>query len=265
MQQGNGLGGHEVLLADDCPGELRDVLRALAVTAKKFDLESAGRGGSFEPRTTNLVLLPAYDADGCPIDALAAAIRSQSPHVSLFVCATTLPEVQRRLPSLAWAGVDQVFVLATPSDRSTLAAAIRRRLLAPPPAEALRALVKATPASDGRALAMWLLRNSCFPLGVKDVRAIFGKDLKTLQKYLRPFDTIGTLLRLGIVLHARELRRRGLTRKAAARQLGLVDPGSLWRKERLIHRHAFNGFLYDVLTTLVEEHPRDHNEVVNAF
>lgn len=243
----NGLDGHELLVAEDCPGELQEVLRALGgVTARKSDLESLGRGASLEVRTTNLVLLPAYDSDGCPIDALATAIRSRSPHVSLFVCAATLREVQGRLPSLAWAGVDQVYVLATQSDRSMLAAAIRRRLLAPPPAEALRALARSTVACEGKTLATWLLRNGCFALGVKDVRVMFGKDLKTLQKYLASFDKIGVLLRLGITLHARELQRRGIVGKTAAARLGLSGSVALWRKERFIRHHAFTGVLHDI-------------------
>lgn len=247
MDLHNDLCGHELLVADDCLGELQEVLRALGrVTVRKFDLESLSRGASLEARTTNLVLLPAYDSDGCPIDALATAIRTRSPHISLFVWASSLQEVQGRLPSLAWAGVDQVYVLATPYDRSMLAAAICRRLLAPPPAEALRSLARSTVASEGKTLAMWLLRNGCFALGVKDVRVMFGKDLKTLQKYLVSFDTIGVLLRLGITLHARELQRRGIVRKTAASRLGLSGSVALWRKERFIRNHAFTGVLHNI-------------------
>jgi hypothetical protein len=245
----NALDGYEVLLADGCPGELRDILRSLGnITARQLDINSLGRGAILDLRRTTLVLLPAYDSDGCPIDAVAAAIRSRSPHISVFVCASTLRDVQGRLPSLAWSGVDQVFVLATRTDRSTAAASIRRRLLAPPPAQALRAVVKATQESQGRTLAMWLLRNGCFPLGVKDVRTMFGKDLKTLKKSLATFDTIGVLLRLGIVLHAQELPRVGVVRAhTIAAHLGLSGCDSLRRKVHLVQTHTFHGVLHDIV------------------
>ena len=166
--------------------------------------------------------------DGSPTLNLIEVLRQRFPHLGVFVVSESSLELGPWLPGLAWSGEDEAFCLETPSDRTSLLEALSRRVNAPPPEVALRALWAEWESLADRMIPMYCVRNGFRDLNPILVPAWFGISDKTLRLRIRTagLPTPGLLRRFGCVLHANSLRH-GTSSDDAARRVGLATAKDL--------------------------------------
>ncbi len=181
----------------------------------------------------HLVVLGANFRDGTPAEEVARRLRRSHPHIGIFVVATQGECEPRRLPGLAHAGVDELYFVDAPGEYERLADHVRRRLVVPPPEEALRVVVK----SEGsrHPVTMWLLRNAYRNPSIDDAAAHFGRHRTTVWRWLSDagLPDPGTILRCGRLLHVWQLRNNGHESKIVADRMGLESEAGV---RMILHR-----------------------------
>lgn len=202
-----------------------------------------------ESRTASL--LPLHDAsvivlgprlsDGTSSAARIGWLREALPHVGVLVCATSVLRYSERLPAFAAVGADAWVAIHDDADLRNLREFVIRRLLAPPPEAELREMQARLRPGLGRLIALHCLRNSHCKWRVGEVASTFSMDPKTLNNLVRDAGapSSGILLRLGRVLHAKELRRRtSLSQEQIAHRLGFGSASALGMLRYRLQRSA---------------------------
>ena len=189
-------------------------------------------------RATAIAMAPVLSNGSSAIDAIEQ-LRSQMPHVGMYVVARETKEVARLMPKLALAGVDEVFCLDSPTDMETFEGTMRARLAAPAPETEIRLLWRCFRGSPERPLVMHCVRNG-FRLDVWSIRSkVFSACRKTLQNRVAilGLPSPGILSRTGRVLHAQELERRGVKpTTVVAAILGFPSPNAMQRSRRRLRK-----------------------------
>jgi hypothetical protein len=212
-------------------GEENDSFHIITVELVKHLAEP---NSAFLRKATAIVMAPLLSSGVSAIDAIEQ-LRAVIPHVGMYVIAREMSEVAKDMAALAAAGVDEVFVLNTPSDVKAFENTMRARLSAPAPETEMRLLWKWFRESTERSLVMHCVRNG-FRLDVWTVRSrVFNQCRKTLQNRVAilGLPSPGILSRCGRVLHVQELERRGVKPTTAiARILGFPSAGAMQRSRR---------------------------------
>ena len=198
----------------------------------------AGGNSAYLSKSTAIVMASVLPNGLSAIDAIQQ-LRTQVPHVGMYVIARDTREVASSMTKLAHAGVDEVFCLDTRSDIQAFQDTIRARLAAPAPETELRLLWKWFRESSERSLVMHCVRNG-FRLDVWSIRSrVFNACRKTLQNRvsLLELPSPGILSRTGRVLHAQELERRGVKPSTVvAAILGFPSAGAMQRSRRRLRK-----------------------------
>jgi AraC-like DNA-binding protein len=197
----------------------------------------------------SVVVVSTYQTRGRPSDVLVARLRARFPDLTIFVRSEGTSRFNE-LTTFTSAGADEVFAPTLSASDRSLAAAIRQRTLAPVPRRVLCESAGALPEASGRTIALWCLRNTYRKRSVADVAIRFGVDRKTASRRCRNVGAppVATLLRLGRLYHAAELRRTSfLSQDEIARRLGfsnavaLVMSRARARRAELSLGHAAGG------------------------
>ena len=172
---------------------------------------------------------------GEPAMQRLVALRRRMPHVGFYVVARSTRGLEPLLAQLAGLGVDDAFCLESDTDWKHLEREVRRRVQAPPPEEALRALWKEWEANAQRAVAMHLVRNGFRPMNAERAVAWFAMNEKTMREHLSSagIPSPGLLHRFGLALHGSALGSWGAMERVA-RRLGLSSAKELQAKRRRV-------------------------------
>lgn len=210
-----------------------------------------------------VLLLGARTSDGAPALAALREMRRRTPHVLVFACASGSSHIQRELPRLAVAGLDQFFIVGSPADEADLVTVVSDRVLAPPPARALQALAALGLEPLHLRVAMHAYRNSQRATSMTDVARRFGRSLRTVEGWCDApaLPNMADLFRCGRYLHLVELEHRGVqsvTERAG--RLGFATETNLrqwiWRLRRTIRESPkLQGFAsrFDDLAPLLSQ------------
>jgi AraC-like DNA-binding protein len=177
-----------------------------------------------------VIVLGSRLSDGASSTLTVRHLRERLPHVSITVCATSVGRYSEGPPALAAAGADGWFRADRDADLHQLVAFVSRRVRAPVPELEVRDLHARLRHGLGRLIALYCLRNSHRQWRVGEVASAFAMDPKTVNRLVRQAGAppAGVLLRLGRLLHARELRRRtNLSQEEIARRLGFGSASAL--------------------------------------
>lgn len=182
-----------------------------------------------------VVIVGSRSADGLPSDELVRELRRFLPHVAVYVCARNGERVLDRVKLYARAGADDLIVLDSWADARNFHGIIAARVAAPPPEPELRLFHEAIPASVGRTIGLYCLRNGHCSTTVTDLAAYFGTNGDTLANRLRVrgLPSPVWMLRWGYELAFRELWRCGVCARAEiARRLGVDTTAALRVRRR---------------------------------
>lgn len=188
-----------------------------------------------------IVIVGSRSADGLPSDELVRELRRILPHVAVYVCARRGERVLDRVKLYARAGADDLIVLDSWVDARNFHEVIAARMEAPPPERELRLFHEAIPASEGRTIGLYCLRNGHCSTTVTDLAAYFGTSCDTLANRLkvRGLPSPVWMLRWGYELAFRELWRWGICARAEiARRLGVDTTAALRMRRRRLRACA---------------------------
>jgi hypothetical protein len=197
----------------------------------RLDLLAESRSQSSEPlRAAHLLVLGPRSSDGADAAALVGRLRNSAPHILLYVCGTRLSGMLARQRELSLAGADELCTLDSPSERQLLESIVRQRLLVPVPADVVREATIVAEPGEGRTIALWCLRNGHRRRSTSTVADRFERHPKSLNALCRRagFASVSDLLRLSLLYHQLELRRRShLASDEIARRLGFATATAL--------------------------------------
>jgi hypothetical protein len=194
--------------------------------------------------TAQVIVFGLRDARGAAVEVSISRIRARLPHGPIFVCVAPDEMYGQLLPSLAWSGVDEVFVLRGDSEWNGFKETLRRRLANPSPEIPIRRLTQALPDSSGRTILLWGLRAGFMARSQSDAHQSFAIDIKTINRRLRDIGcpAIGGVLRYGLLFHVAEHKRRGVRSLSdIAVLLGAAGPKTLWSRKRTAKKRAKSG------------------------
>jgi hypothetical protein len=196
--------------------------------------------------------------DGWPVTSASRRLRAIHPHVGIFVVGSRYESSHFRMIQLARAGIDDLFLADVSGEHERFKNLVERRLGAPPPEEALRAVSARAVAMDRVVLvALWLMRNAYRKPAIDDAAGMFGRERSTIRRWLRNAslpDPV-TVIRAGRVLHALQLRSKGeIPSHVFADRLGIHSAAGL---RMLLHRARLDPILSKAWKELGITNPLD--------
>ena len=203
----------EIVIDSGCVGSSRRVIEnclpALSHTTRDVLADLRSDVGAMSGACA--VVLGPRDHLGAPSASLIERLRSDAPHVGVFVVADGAAEIQPWLGRYARAGTDEVYCLDSEADRRSFTDSIRLRVSAPPPEVALRALWTHWIALAVRTQAIHFVRNGHRLSDPAAHRRWFGISEKAMRARFRVLGlpTPWMLARVGRQLHVKELHERG--------------------------------------------------------
>ncbi|MCC6319782.1 MAG: hypothetical protein IT361_19075 [Gemmatimonadaceae bacterium] len=185
-----------------------------------------------------LVVFGSRTSEGASTERDIRQLRRAHPHVGIIVCGERRAGTHLRLQHLFIAGADDVFLTDLAGAMDAFAAAVQVRVAAPVPEVEIRAVHDCLEANRLRPVVLACLRNGHRVWRVGDVATRFRFNRSHLARLLRQegLPSIGCLLRLGRLLHVRELTTNsGEGATAATEALEGLTPTAL-RALRMRHR-----------------------------
>ena len=181
-------------------------LRSLRATAVNvlIDASRLDAGG--------VLLLGGRTTDGAPSLRALTELRRRNSHVIIYLCARWDRALVGQFTQYVRAGIDEAFTISTSHDVMDLVHVVTRRVLAPPPVAALKAIADIGLEGRPRRFVLHAFRNSQFAVHMEDVARRWGYRLRTIESFLEkvPMACARDLYRCGRYSHHDELSLRGV-------------------------------------------------------
>lgn len=177
-----------------------------------------------------LLIVGRRDTRQWPTRHCIREVRRYQPHLGIYLVVDKPTDLANVLKEHALVGTDQAYAVALSSDRTALAEDAWHRVAAPPPEVDLRIIATTLPV-DARTVVMWILRNSDRFRRTSDLEEHFGRSSRSVARLLAKhgLPSFRELREVGLMLHAQEMRERGVKGEKIAAQLGLASGATLSR------------------------------------